>query len=311
MRTINKAIAVVTGALACALAAALVTGPLLAAAATNPFSDRIVFVRGGDLWTCKRDGTSAKRITIGAADDYEPRWSTDHRRVIFIRRTATSDSIRSVAASGGPTTEILRGSEQTTEGISAGFTSLAPAPGGKSVYVGQVSREETIAVARVLKVNIASHAQSVVLTDTPSDTETGYYWLDVNADGKKLIFLERSGDSQDLKRYDLVTRKSKRLVGAGAGWSGRIGPSDKALCSTWVDYVRGALLLIKLDTTPLYALKTFDDPAKLPFAAVGFSPDATRLAYTRGSSLYVSTPDGSSTKRIATGLDAMDASADW
>jgi Tol biopolymer transport system component len=62
--------------------------------AWNPAGNRLVYdqVLGGDLYTLRvSDGLDRRRLTSGAALDFEPAWSPGGRRVAFTRGTAAGD----------------------------------------------------------------------------------------------------------------------------------------------------------------------------------------------------------------------------
>lgn len=61
---------------------------VLAANAYQPAwgsNDRIAFVRGGDIWTMKSDGSDQRRITKSKAADFSPDWSPGTSRIAFAR----------------------------------------------------------------------------------------------------------------------------------------------------------------------------------------------------------------------------------
>jgi|SRR5829696_3147 len=70
----------------------------------SPDGRLIAFHRAGDIWVMQADGSSAHRITSGAANDINPSWSPDGGRVVFSRTTDGTLAGRSlyvVSATGG------------------------------------------------------------------------------------------------------------------------------------------------------------------------------------------------------------------
>jgi Tol biopolymer transport system component len=53
--------------------------------AWSPDGSRIVFTRGGDVWTMKADGTGERRLTRGPAEELTPSVSPDGRWILFTR----------------------------------------------------------------------------------------------------------------------------------------------------------------------------------------------------------------------------------
>jgi Tol biopolymer transport system component len=70
----------------------------------SPDGRLIAFHRAGDIWVMQAGGSSAHRITSGAANDINPSWSPDGGRLVFSRTTTGTLAGRSlyvVSAAGG------------------------------------------------------------------------------------------------------------------------------------------------------------------------------------------------------------------
>jgi tricorn protease-like protein len=61
---------------------------------------KIVFARGGSLYTIGIDGTGERQVTTGFLDQF-PTWSPDGKRIAFTRKNTGSGDIYTIAAGGG------------------------------------------------------------------------------------------------------------------------------------------------------------------------------------------------------------------
>lgn len=307
-RTTATAIAVL-----CVVIAALVV-PAVATAATNPYANKIVFVKNGDLYTCNSDGKSVKRITKGTAFDTSPRWSADHRNVYFIRQTTAGiDQVCSVTASGGVVATVLTGSLAATGTEGRAFTSVAPGRDGKTLLVGDVRFTETTSAPRLMRYKLADRSSTVLVWESASKTDASYQWIDEGSKASKILAITRIGDAQALSTYDTTARLRTQIISEGGNaWSARFGPKDVVLCSMW-DFSKCFFMSTSFygDVSKVYG--SFTSETSQPYVAVGYSPDGTKIAYQRGGSLYVvkKTLSAKSGKKIATGLSIEPQSADW
>lgn len=113
---------------------------------------KIAFVRGGDVWSMRADGTGQHKLTAGAELDSRPQFSPDGRYVVF-ERTAAKDSPRDlyrvnlggsarplVTGAGdeheasfspdGKTVVFVRGVAETSGGVADDVYSVRPSGGG-------------------------------------------------------------------------------------------------------------------------------------------------------------------------------------
>jgi Tol biopolymer transport system component len=72
---------------------------------------KIAFVRSGDVWAMRADGTGQHRLTVGPEVDSRPQFSPDARYVIFERRVAAEGSPRDLyrVNLGGSATPLAGG----------------------------------------------------------------------------------------------------------------------------------------------------------------------------------------------------------
>lgn len=91
--------------------------------AWSPRGRRLVFVRGGDLYTIGADGKGLRRLTRGRAVDSEPTWSPDGRRIAFARNralyvmNANGSSARRLAADQG----VIEGVSWSPDGTTIAY----------------------------------------------------------------------------------------------------------------------------------------------------------------------------------------------
>src|ERR1700685_371795 len=60
----------------------LTSGP--SSVAWSPDAKEVVYSMAGSLWRQKVDSTAALQITDGAGYDYQPDWSPDGKRIIYV-----------------------------------------------------------------------------------------------------------------------------------------------------------------------------------------------------------------------------------
>jgi Tol biopolymer transport system component len=91
----------------------LTEDPTDAEPAFSPDGRTIAFVRGGDLYSVRPDGSGQRRLTSGPALDSAPLVSPDGRRVVFERRAAASApaDLYVVGALGGGLRPLTSGPE--------------------------------------------------------------------------------------------------------------------------------------------------------------------------------------------------------
>jgi Tol biopolymer transport system component len=89
--------------IALALAVLLAASASVAQDAAEP---ALAFTRGGDLWVAAADGSGARRLLVNA---YGADWSPDGRRLAFVRRAGSIESIWVADADGGNLRRLTRG----------------------------------------------------------------------------------------------------------------------------------------------------------------------------------------------------------
>ena len=105
------------------VAAAIVAALLLASTARA--TDRVVFSRGGDIFTVEPDGSRVRRIVSRPAVEHMPTWSPDGRRIAFL----SFDRRIVVVGADGSARRVLYRLPRMFEGI----TGLAWSPDGSRI----------------------------------------------------------------------------------------------------------------------------------------------------------------------------------
>ena len=113
---------------------------------------KIAFVRAGDVWSMRADGTGQHKLTSGAELDSRPQFSPDGRYVVFARRasadaprdlyrvnlggsarplvTSAGDEHEASFSPDGKTIVFVRGVAETSGGIADDVYSVRPSGGG-------------------------------------------------------------------------------------------------------------------------------------------------------------------------------------
>ena len=114
---------------------------------------KIAFVRGGDVWSMRADGTGQHKLTTGAELDSRPQFSPDGRYVVFERRasadggpatstgsdlggsarplvTSASDEHEASFSPDGKTIVFVRSVAETGGGVADDVYSVRPSGGG-------------------------------------------------------------------------------------------------------------------------------------------------------------------------------------
>ena len=277
-------------------------------AASNPYAGHVVFIRAGNVWVCKADGKSAKRLTAGGTAS-NPRWAANHKDIYFVNSDPAGSTVRRIRASGGAAVTIPVPDPEFGGSAMRHFSAVGPTRDGKYLFVGDtVELGEFSTVARILRYKISSKAAAVVATDTPLTWNHNYGHIDATSDNKRLVVVRFEGDTSQLLRYTIATRAWKTL--SATGLSGRLSSKDEILMSDWPARTSTSLRRMTLAGKPVKTLKMLKGltPAKYwPYEAFGYGPGNTKVLYGRNLVLYTMPRTGGTARRIATNAYM----ADW
>jgi TolB protein len=187
----------------------LTSGP--SSVAWSPDSKEVVYSMAGSLWRQKIDSTEARQITDGAGYDYQPDWSPDGERVIYVSYQKDAMELWLLDLDSGKTQPLT----------SSGAVNVEPrwSPDGKRIVFVSTSYNKRFHIFRA-EVNGGKLDNVVRLTgETKSDLPRYYYsafdteispvWT---RDGKEILFVSNHG----------------HIHGTGGFWRMRAEPDAEA-----------------------------------------------------------------------------------
>lgn len=92
----------------------------------SPDGKQIAFSAFGHLYIASADGTNARRLTMAAEHEYQPSWSRDGQRIVYVTWEANGGAIKAVAASGGTGTALTS--------VAAFYRDPVYSPDGQHIY---------------------------------------------------------------------------------------------------------------------------------------------------------------------------------
>ena len=149
-------------------------------------------------------GGRPKKITDGVADNYNPSFSPDGRRVAFLsNRKADIDNVYMISASSGKITQV------TNEKLPV--RDLAWSPDGRMIaYQTGVGDEDTVSVVNVEKSkSIGLLARKDVEYGLSSSFGPAIPWA---SDSRSLLFVSNENDAVDIGTIDIRTKMKKWVV---------------------------------------------------------------------------------------------------
>ena len=164
----------------------------------SPRARRIAFAANGKLWTVALDGTDRRRATAppSGANDSQPVWSPDGKRLAFLRETALGARLFVVRSTGGKARLVTDGKR-----ISVGRASW-DRHGRSLVYPLTLYRGDSINVIELGNRSIRPLTRSPWNDSEPSWSPDGSsiaFTRDLVAPGEKEIF-RMDADGTDVKR---------------------------------------------------------------------------------------------------------------
>lgn len=114
------------------------------APAWSPRGRRLVFSRGGNLYTIGADGAKLRRLTRTRVDENDPVWSPDGRQIAFVRNhnalyvmNADGSNARRLSMPGGPDATFIEGLSWSPDGRTIAFGATY----GQDGWIELVDRE--------------------------------------------------------------------------------------------------------------------------------------------------------------------------
>ncbi|HWA92164.1 MAG TPA: CehA/McbA family metallohydrolase [Rhizomicrobium sp.] len=91
----------------------LTTGP--SALAWSPDGTTLVYAMAGSLWKQRVDSTTAEELTAGPGYDYQPDWSRDGKRIVFVRYLHDATNLYTLDVKSGTVAALTKGSDVNLE----------------------------------------------------------------------------------------------------------------------------------------------------------------------------------------------------
>jgi TolB protein len=111
----------------------------------SPDGKTIAFLKGGQLWTMKADGSAKRRLTTGGASG--PSWSPDGRTIAFASLSCTGGPgvYRIPATATSPTPEVLFPADCRGEALPAGTATTTATTGPAGSLTDRLRTDDAVA----------------------------------------------------------------------------------------------------------------------------------------------------------------------
>jgi hypothetical protein len=255
-----------------------------AASAAPPTPERIVFVRGGELFSVAPQGTGQARLTRTPAIEAAPSLSPDGRRIAFVSDRDGNPEIYVMRISDG-------GIQRLTSNPMRADTDPAWSPDGRRIaYASGTGGELDVYV-----MNADGSAKRGVVVAPGDDAEPAW-----SPDGEQIAFASnRQGN------YDLWLA----ALGGGEPTQLTADPSDEREPAWSPDGTRLAFVTNRDGNDELYTVNVSGlDPRRLTADVAAdrdpaWSPDGRRIAFAKADAVHVVGAGGGSPARVGAGAD--------
>jgi hypothetical protein len=280
----------------------LTTGP--GGVAWSPDGRWLVYSMAGSLWKQRIGSTTAEELTAGSGYDYQPDWSHDGRRIVFVRYLHDAEELCTLDLATGTVSELTRGGDVNLEprwspdGSRIAFVSTK-GTGHFHIYIGAFAKAGFAATPwlKERKSRITRYYYS------PFDQQLSPTW---SPDGRDLIYVdnpETGYGSGSLWRRPVDRSNPARLIHreetnwkAAPDWS----PDGKRLIYSSYGGRQSNQLWIVTTTGEDYPLPlTYGD---YDVTRPRWSPDASRFAYIsnqdKNTSIWIQDAVGGARRRL-------------
>lgn len=229
---------------------------------------RQVYIRSLASWD------PVKLTSAEAADQFDPVWSPDGRRIAFVRKDSTHTSIVLVRSGGGSEREVYT----LPVNSAREYGGLAWSADGENLIFPQ---EDTLEAPSYL-VELSLRNGTIRSITSPPPLWDGDFWPEVSPDGTRLAFIRGS----ELLVRDIYVMKLPN------GPVRRVTHNCMAMSFAWLDDSTIVFSASRYGTLSLWRVKTTGgEPQRVAAAgndAYGpaIAPQAHKLAFSHGSALW-------------------------
>ncbi len=268
----------------------------------SPDGQTIVFDLLGDLYTVPITGGKATRLTSGMAQDVQPRFSPDGKRVAFVSDRSGGDNIWIMSLDGRDTVQLTKGNNSL-------YVSPAWTPDGKYIVA---SKSSGLGGAAKLWMYHVDGGTGIQLVREPAQLKT--LGAAVTADGRYIWYAQRQGDwsyNAIFPQYQLAVYD--RQTGASTTMSSRYGSAFRPAVShdgKWLVYgtrneTNTALRLRNMESGAeewlAYPVQRDDQESRAPLDVLpgyAFTPDDKAVVVSYGGEIWRVPLDHSAPRKI-------------
>ena len=244
------------------------------------------------LYVINADGTGLRRLTSGPQLEYSPRWSPDRAKVVFIRRFGAHNDSDNVAVMHSDGSGLVR--------LTRDFGDLSPSwsPGGT-----QILYQTGLMLLDIWSMNADGSNQHLLM---PSDSTNNAEQVGWTKNGLILGCDFYGIDLQVPPGATSLTRILSMTVMSSAG--PRMSPDDSTIAFAWWGTHAAEKTIYKVKSDGTGATQLTSGPNDWwPI----WSPDGTRIAFTRDNLLWIMNADGSGVRKVPTGAITRIFLGDW